>query len=96
MITLPILKISFSIWYQHKGDVPFGELKLVDVPAWLSRRTFNPYRTVNRAFWRWNIKYFDVKKGGLAWTMQLAFVISFTTFIIRYDHHQYERHAKYH
>ncbi|KAK3575849.1 hypothetical protein CHS0354_008031 [Potamilus streckersoni] len=82
--------------YYGPRDIPFSEVKLQDVPAWISRRKFNPIRTVNRAYWRWVFKYGDVKKGGFSWIMQLAFFMAAGSYMLRYNQHKYERHAKYH
>merc|ERR1712173_265915 len=61
--------------YYGPRDKAFGEVKLAELPGWLSRRSKSPIgwgRAVSRAYWRWTHKYVSPKYTGLAPVIQLT------------------------
>lgn len=56
------------------ADTPFSQIKLGEVGSWLSRRNKSPQALVgvfSRAYWRWNHKYCQARRTGIAPYFQL-------------------------
>ena len=73
--------ISFS------EDTPLGEVKVGELPAWLSRRSKNPVdwgRAVSRAYWRWSHKYYLPKYCGITPVVQLCVGLSAFFYFLNY------------
>jgi len=81
------------------ADVPFGQVKLGEIGAWLGRRNKTPNAlagAVSRAWWRWQHKYVFPKRAGIAPFFQLT-VASMTFFyMINYTKLKHHRNYKYH
>ncbi|XP_017879514.1 putative ATP synthase subunit f, mitochondrial, partial [Ceratina calcarata] len=61
--------------YLFLADTPFGEVKLGELPAWISRREKGPRQFLglcSRAFWRWQMKYIHPRKANMAPIWQLC------------------------
>nr|CAD7197227.1 unnamed protein product [Timema douglasi]CAD7398920.1 unnamed protein product [Timema poppensis] len=55
--------------FYGKPDTPFGQLKLNEIGSWLGRRNKTPSAivgSISRAFWRWQHKYAQPKRTGVA------------------------------
>lgn len=56
------------------ADTPFGQLKLSEVSGWLARRDKTPRAVAgafSRAWWRWQHKYVQPKRAGIAPMFQI-------------------------
>ncbi|KAH9640075.1 hypothetical protein HF086_016006 [Spodoptera exigua] len=61
--------------YYGKPDTPFGQVKINELGSWLARRNKSPQAIAgafSRAWWRWQHKYVQPKKVGIAPFFQLA------------------------
>ena len=73
--------------YYGPRDKAFGEVKLGELPAWLSRRGKSPIdwgRAVSRVYWRWSHKYFLPKVGcssiaNVSFALRPLYYIIYTT-----------------
>ncbi|CAH0719591.1 unnamed protein product, partial [Brenthis ino] len=85
--------------YYGKPDTPFGQVKLSEIGSWLGRRNKTPSAiggAFSRAWWRWQHKYMQPKKVGIAPFFQLL-VGSMTFFyVINYGKIKHHRNYKYH
>merc|ERR1712080_115673 len=82
--------------YYGPRDKAFGEVKLGELPGWLSRRNKSPIamgRAVSRAYWRWNFKYVLPKYTGLAPGIQL--VVGWSAFFYFLNYRKYWDHRNY-
>merc|ERR1712063_28627 len=55
--------------FYGKADTALAEVKLSELPAWLKRRNMGASGisgAISRAFWRWQYKYMQPKKVGIA------------------------------
>lgn len=87
-----------SVFYGKK-DVPLGQVKLQEVPSWISRRDMTPTaigRAISRAYWRWNFKYCLPKYCGLTPFVQCAVGCSAIFYLLNYNSIKTHRNAKYH
>ncbi|XP_034936551.1 putative ATP synthase subunit f, mitochondrial [Chelonus insularis] len=85
--------------YYGKQDTPFGQVKLGELPAWLSRRNIGPApfaQLLSRAYWRWQHKYVLPKKNGVASFFQVACGAMIFFYILNYPRTKWEAHYKYH
>lgn len=51
------------------ADTPFTQVKVGEIGAWLGRRNKSPQAVAgafSRAFWRWQHKYWQPKRAGIA------------------------------
>ncbi|CAH0398040.1 unnamed protein product [Chilo suppressalis] len=85
--------------YYGKPDTPFGQLKISEIGSWFARRNKSPSAVAgacSRAWWRWQHKYMQPKKVGMAPLFQLL-VGSMTFFyVINYGKMKHHRNYKYH
>ena len=68
-------------------DAPLAEVKVGELPAWLSRRSKNPAdwaRACSRAYWRWQHKYWFPKHGGFTGPLQGIIGLSVFFYLINY------------
>merc|ERR1712244_59985 len=82
--------------YYGPRDKAFGEVKLGELPAWLSRRGKSPIdwgRAVSRVYWRWSHKYFLPKYSGLAPAIQL--IVGWSAFFYLINYPKYAHHRNY-
>ncbi|OQV11599.1 putative ATP synthase subunit f, mitochondrial [Hypsibius exemplaris] len=85
--------------FYGKPVTPFGQVKIGELPAWLSRRSLNPVamsRAVSRGYWRWFHKYVAVRYGTAAPYVQFAVGLSALFYCINYKTIRLHSQAKYH
>merc|ERR1711915_98451 len=83
--------------FYGKADIPFGEVKLGELPSWLSRRSFGGIPgALSRAFWRWQHKYMLPKKTNFAPFGQVAVASMIFFYAINYGKMVHHRNHKYH
>ncbi|CAK9833222.1 Putative ATP synthase subunit f, mitochondrial [Anthophora retusa] len=85
--------------YYGKPDTPFGDVKLTELPAWISRREKGFKQTaglISRAYWRWNLKYIHPKKANMAPIFQAAVSLSILFYVMNYLRIRGHRSYKYH
>lgn len=75
---------AFSI----PADTPFSQLKLSEVGSWFGRRNKSPQAVAalcSRAFWRWQHKYCQTKRVGVAPFFQFVAVSMVFFYTINYN-----------
>lgn len=85
--------------YYGKKDTPFGEVKLKDLNNWISRRNITPISVVgviSRAHWRWQHKYVQPRKCGVAPFFHIVVVCGGVFYLLNYDKMKIERQYLYH
>lgn len=81
------------------ADIPFGQVKLGELGAWFSRRNKSPQALAglcSRAFWRWQHKYVQPKRAGIAPFFQLTVASMIFFYTINYGKMTKHRNYKYH
>uniref|UniRef100_T1JMH3 ATP synthase subunit f, mitochondrial n=1 Tax=Strigamia maritima TaxID=126957 RepID=T1JMH3_STRMM len=61
--------------YYGKPDTAFADVKISELPGWLARRRKNPRALVqafSRGYWRWQMKYVQPKRSGVASYLQFV------------------------
>ncbi|KAH1015973.1 hypothetical protein HUJ04_007272 [Dendroctonus ponderosae] len=74
--------------FYGKPDTPFGQLKLSEVGSWLGRRDKSPRAVVgaiSRAYWRWQHKYVQPKRAGIAPFLQVVVGCMGIFYVFNYD-----------
>ncbi len=64
----PSLINCLSLTFFFSEDTPLSQVKVGELPGWLSRRSFNPVswgRACSRFYWRWSQRYVFPKYCGL-------------------------------
>ncbi|XP_011501622.1 PREDICTED: putative ATP synthase subunit f, mitochondrial [Ceratosolen solmsi marchali] len=87
-----------SVYYGPK-DTAFGDVKLSDLGSWLSRRKYSPpaiTAAISRAWWRWQMKYVQPKRTGMAPLYHLLIGAMTFSYAINYKRIKNHRHRKYH
>ncbi|XP_043248470.1 putative ATP synthase subunit f, mitochondrial [Colletes gigas] len=85
--------------YYGKPDTPFGEVKLGELSSWVMRRNKGPRELMgllSRAFWRWQHKYMQPVKMGVAPFFQVAVGCSILSYYLNYLRIRHHRNYKYH
>jgi len=85
--------------YYGKPDTPFGQVKVGELAKWLGRRNKSPSAfagAVSRAYWRWNHKYFQAKRVGVAPLFQVIAASVIFFYSINYARMQTHKNYKYH
>ncbi|XP_020292775.1 putative ATP synthase subunit f, mitochondrial [Pseudomyrmex gracilis] len=85
--------------YYGKADTPFLDLKLNEIPSWISRREKTPSSIAglfSRAFWRWQHKYAQPRKGGVAPFFQATVGCIIFFYVINYKKLKHHKNYKYH
>ena len=80
--------VSSSSPFFVSEDTPFGQVKLGELPAWLSRRSKNPVdwgRAVSRAYWRWQHAHVMPRNAGITWVIQGVAGLSVLFYILNSD-----------
>lgn len=57
------------------ADVPLAQVKIAELGAWFGRRNKSPQAmagAMSRAWWRWQHKYVQPKRAGIAPMFQLV------------------------
>ncbi|XP_032679267.1 putative ATP synthase subunit f, mitochondrial [Odontomachus brunneus] len=85
--------------YYGKLDTSFWELKLKDIPAWFGRREKTPQAflgSCSRAFWRWQHRYIQPRKGGIAPFYHVIVSSMIFFYVINYKKIRHHKNYKYH
>lgn len=85
--------------YYGKKDTPFGEVQLKDLSSWISRRKITPFTiggAISRAFWRWQHKYVQPRKTGIAPFFQVVVGSGMVFYLLNFDKMKRERHYEHH
>ncbi|XP_019529329.1 putative ATP synthase subunit f, mitochondrial [Aedes albopictus] len=85
--------------FYGKADTPLGQVKLNELGAWFGRRDKNPKAAagaVSRAFWRWQHKYWQPKRMGIAPFFQVIVGGMVFFYTINYGKLKHHRNYKYH
>ncbi|KAF5271221.1 hypothetical protein FQA39_LY08228 [Lamprigera yunnana] len=85
--------------YYGKADTPLAQVKLGELSGWLNRRNKSPRAMaacVSRAWWRWQHKYVQPKRAGIAPIVQLATVCMAISYVMNYRRISGHSHYKYH
>ncbi|XP_076658404.1 ATP synthase, subunit F [Halictus rubicundus] len=85
--------------YYGTPDTPLGEVKLGELPKWVARRNLGirPFAGLcSRAFWRWQHKYVQPLKTGVAPLLQVAISGSIIFYILNYQRLRAHKKYKYH
>nr|CAH7753713.1 unnamed protein product [Callosobruchus chinensis] len=85
--------------YYGKPDTPLGQVKLSEIGAWISRRNKTPSSisgAISRAYWRWQHKYVQPKKAGIAPFFHVVFGCMTFFYVINYGKLKHHRNYKYH
>merc|ERR1712241_1607734 len=87
-----------AIYYGPK-DKPFGQVKISELPGWLSRRGKTPLamsRCFGRAYWRYLHKYCYPRKAGIAPFVHICFFLAVGSWILNHkklrEHKLWEHH----
>ncbi|CRK98390.1 CLUMA_CG011749, isoform A [Clunio marinus] len=85
--------------FYGKPDTPFSQLKVGEITEWLGRRRKSPNAlagTFSRAFWRWQHKYCQPKRAGIAPFFQVIAASMVFFYTINYGKIKLHRNYKYH
>ncbi|XP_076050754.1 ATP synthase, subunit F [Oratosquilla oratoria] len=85
--------------FYGKADTALAEVKLGELGAWLGRRRLGPSAVMgsfSRAFWRWQHKYMQPKKAGIAPLLQVTVASMAFFYAINYGKMVHHRTQKYH
>lgn len=85
--------------YYGKPDTPFGNVLIKDLAPWFARRKMHPSAAMgvlSRAFWRWQHKYAQPRKAGMAATFQVLISGMIFFYCINYGKMTAHRNYKYH
>lgn len=81
--------MTFNMLYLYfSADIPLAQVKLGEIGAWLARRNKSPQAAigaVSRAFWRWNHKYCQSKRVGVAPFFHVVVTSSIVFYCFNYD-----------
>lgn len=70
------------------ADTPFGQVKLNEVTSWLARRDKTPRGIlggISRSWWRWQHKYVQPKRSGVAPIFQVICASMVVFYCINYS-----------
>lgn len=83
------LKMSFFVNFDpFTADTPFSQLKISEIGGWLGRRNKSPQAfaaACSRTFWRWQHKYCQTKRVGVAPFFQFAALNMVFFYIINHN-----------
>ncbi|VVC99189.1 putative ATP synthase subunit f, mitochondrial [Leptidea sinapis] len=85
--------------YYGKADTPLAQVKLSELGAWFGRRNKTPSAVtgaISRAWWRWQHKYVQPKRVGMAPFFQLLVANMIFFYSINYGKIKHHRNYKYH
>ncbi|XP_014245104.1 putative ATP synthase subunit f, mitochondrial [Cimex lectularius] len=85
--------------YYGKPDTPFSQVKLGELASWVSRRNKSPSAMMgafSRAYWRWQHKYIQPKRAGMAGLMHVACGSMIIFYYLNYGSIKGERRMRYH
>ena len=85
--------------YYGPKDTPFGQVKVGELGAWIGRRNKSPQSFAalcSRAWWRWQHKYVQPKRTGIAPFFQLTFAGMALFYFLNYGRIKHHKNYKYH
>ncbi|XP_011870606.1 PREDICTED: putative ATP synthase subunit f, mitochondrial [Vollenhovia emeryi] len=85
--------------YYGKPDKAYLDLKLSEVPGWFARRQKGPRpfaALCSRAFWRWQHKYVQPKRTGIAPFFQAIVGSMIVFYVMNYKKIRHHKNYKYH
>lgn len=85
--------------YYGEQDTPFGEVKIGELGSWLARRDKTPRAilgAVSRAYWRWQHKYVQPRKAGIAPFLHVVVGSMIFFYLINSTRISHHRNYKYH
>nr|SVE93393.1 EOG090X0JXG [Moina brachiata] len=85
--------------FYGKADAPLSQVKLGELTQWLARRNMSPSGVaggISRAFWRWQHKYMQPKKVGIAPFLQVAVGSMIFFYALNYGKMKHHRNYKHH
>ncbi|XP_056647772.1 putative ATP synthase subunit f, mitochondrial [Diorhabda carinulata] len=85
--------------FYGKPDTPFGQVKVGEIGAWLARRNKSPSAlagAISRAYWRWQHKYVQPKRSGIAPFLHVVVGSMIFFYSINYTKLSHHRNYKYH
>jgi F-type H+-transporting ATPase subunit f len=85
--------------YYGKADTPLSQVKLGDLGSWLARRNKTPpamVAAVSRAWWRWQHKYVQPKRAGIAPFLQVVSGAMVFFYVINSKKLSRHKNYKYH
>ncbi|XP_045476554.1 putative ATP synthase subunit f, mitochondrial [Harmonia axyridis] len=85
--------------YYGKQDIPLAQVKLGELGSWFGRRNKSPQAmasAIGRAYWRWQHKYVQPKRSGIAPFFQVAVGCSIIFYLMNYQRITSHRFYKYH
>lgn len=85
--------------YYGKEDKALGDVKLGEIVGWINRRNKTPQAAmgvISRAWWRWQHKYMQPKRAGVAGLLQLVILSSAFFYLINYKKISRHKNYKYH
>ncbi|KAK5640746.1 hypothetical protein RI129_009293 [Pyrocoelia pectoralis] len=85
--------------YYGKADTPLAQVKLGELASWISRRNKSPRAMaacVSRALWRWQHKYVQPKRAGIAPIFQVLVGSMVVFYILNYRRISHHKNYKYH
>ncbi|KAK9744736.1 Mitochondrial F1F0-ATP synthase, subunit f [Popillia japonica] len=85
--------------FYGKPDTPFGQVRLGEIGSWLARRNKHPSAIAgafSRAWWRWQHKYVQPKRAGIAPFFQLVTGAMVFFYVINYAKLSKHKNYKYH
>lgn len=71
---LYLINCNRLVFFMSVADTPFAQVKVGEITSWLARREKNPSALAgafSRAWWRWNHKYVQPKRAGIAPFLQV-------------------------
>ncbi len=80
-------------------DIPLGQVKIGELPAWLGRRSKDPrdmVRAVSRQYWSWCKDYQFVQQRNLVWYTQFMVLLCGFFYFLNYPKIKHHLNAKYH
>ncbi|CAO1411335.1 unnamed protein product [Diamesa tonsa] len=85
--------------YYGKPDTPFTQTKVGEIGAWIARRDKTPKAIAgafSRAWWKWQHKYVQPKRAGIAPFFQIVCGSMIFFYAINYGKIKTHRNYKYH
>ncbi|XP_057381507.1 putative ATP synthase subunit f, mitochondrial [Daphnia carinata] len=85
--------------FYGKADTALANVKLGELGAWLGRRNLSLGGIAggfSRGFWRWQHKYLQPKKVGIAPFVQLTVGSMIFFYALNYGKMKHHRNVKYH
>jgi F-type H+-transporting ATPase subunit f len=85
--------------FYGKPDTPFSQVKVGEIGQWFGRREKSPRALASvfsRTWWRWQHKYCQPKRSGIAPFFQVVAASMVFFYAINYGKLKHHRNYKYH